>query len=350
MNSIKKNSYYSIIFIFMICALFISIIISSTLGVANITFSQSIQILISKIPCINNLVNIDDISQTHKLIIFNIRLPRIILSALIGAGLSVVGCVFQAIFKNPMADPYVLGISSGSALGASIAIVLGISSMLFGVAGTTLFAFIGAIFTTILVYFIAKTGTKLPTNTLLLAGVSVSFLFSSINSLIMIFNRDRVEQIVFWTMGSMSSATWKQVSSLLLFTIVGFVLIMIYSRDLNLMLMGDETASSLGIEVDFTKKLLLIVSSIIIAACVSVSGVIGFVGLIIPHITRIIVGPNHKFLLPFSTLGGATFMIICDTLSRILAPPAEIPVGAITALFGAPYFIYLLIKNKKKVM
>lgn len=348
MNSIKKNSYYSITFIIMACILFISIILSSTLGVANITFSNSMQILMGKIPFINKLINVDNISETHKLIIINIRLPRIILSALIGAGLSVVGCVFQAIFKNPMADPYVLGISSGSALGASISIVMGISSMAFGIAGTTFFAFIGAIFTTVLVYFIAKTGTKLPTNTLLLAGVSVSFLFSSINSLIMIFNRDRVEQIVFWTMGSLASATWKQVISLFLFVIIGFILIIIYSRDLNLMLMGDETACNLGIEVNFVKKFLLIVSSIIIASCVSVSGVIGFVGLIVPHITRMIVGPNHKVLLPFSTLGGAIFMIICDTLSRILAPPAEIPVGAITALFGAPYFIYLLIKNKKR--
>ena len=348
MNSTKKNSYYSITFIIMACILFISIILSSTLGVANITFSNSMQILMGKIPFINKLINVDNISETHKLIIINIRLPRIILSALIGAGLSVVGCVFQAIFKNPMADPYVLGISSGSALGASISIVMGISSMAFGIAGTTFFAFIGAIFTTVLVYFIAKTGTKLPTNTLLLAGVSVSFLFSSINSLIMIFNRDRVEQIVFWTMGSLASATWKQVISLFLFVIIGFILIIIYSRDLNLMLMGDETACNLGIEVNFVKKFLLIVSSIIIASCVSVSGVIGFVGLIVPHITRMIVGPNHKVLLPFSTLGGAIFMIICDTLSRILAPPAEIPVGAITALFGAPYFIYLLIKNKKR--
>lgn len=350
MSSIKKNSYYSIVFILMIFMLFISIIISSTLGVANITFSQGMQILISKIPFADNLININNISETHKLIIFNIRLPRIILSALIGAGLSIVGCVFQAIFRNPMADPYVLGISSGSALGASIAIVTGITSMTFGIAGTTFFAFVGAIFTTVLVYFIAKTGTKLPTNTLLLAGVSVSFLFSSINSLIMIFNRDRVEQIVFWTMGSLSSATWKQVNFLFLLIIIGFILIMIYSRDLNLMLMGDEAASSLGAEVDFVKKFLLIVSSIIIASCVSVSGVIGFIGLIIPHITRMIVGPNHKTLLPFSTLGGAIFMIVCDTLSRILAPPAEIPVGAITALFGSPYFIYLLIENKKKVL
>ncbi|NOH17226.1 FecCD family ABC transporter permease [Clostridium cochlearium] len=348
MSSTKKNSYYSITFIIMACMLFISIVLSSTLGVANITFSKSMQILMSKIPFINKLLNVDNISETHKLIIINIRLPRIILSALIGAGLSVVGCVFQAIFKNPMADPYVLGISSGSALGASISIVMGISSMALGITGTTLFAFIGAIFTTVLVYFIAKTGTKLPTNTLLLSGVSVSFLFSSINSLIMIFNRDRVEQIVFWTMGSLASATWKQVISLFLFVIIGFILIIIYSRDLNLMLMGDETACSLGIEVNFVKKFLLIVSSIIIASCVSVSGVIGFVGLIVPHITRMIVGPNHKVLIPFSTLGGAIFMIICDTLSRILAPPAEIPVGAITALFGAPYFIYLLIKNKKR--
>lgn len=249
-----------------------------------------------------------------------------------------------------MADPYVLGISSGSALGASIAIVLGFQITMIGISGVTILAFLFAILTTFLVYNIAKVGTKLPTNILLLAGVSVSFLLSSLISLIMIFNREQVEQIVFWTMGSLSSASWKEVLSLLPLVIISSIVIMNYSRDLNVMLTGDETANSLGIEVDRVKKFLLIISSIIIASCVSVSGIIGFVGLIIPHMIRILVGPNHKVLLPFTTLGGAIFMIISDTLARTLVPPAEIPVGAITSIFGAPYFIYLLIQNKKKVI
>lgn len=350
MSFINKKKYYKHLLIIILLILFMLIILSSTLGIANITFIQTLKILLSKFPLIGKFINLQGISNTHNLIISNIRLPRIILSATIGAGLSIVGCVFQAIFKNPMADPYVLGISSGSALGASIAIVMGFQMTVLGVGAITTFAFAGAILTTIAVYSIAKVGTKLPTNTLLLAGVSVSFLLSSIISLIMIFNREQVEQIVFWTMGSLSSANWKQVFSLLPFVLIGCILIYIFSRDLNLMLTGDETAANLGIEVEKVKKIILIISSIIIAACVSVSGIIGFVGLIIPHMIRMLVGPDHRVLLPFTTLGGAIFMIISDTLARTLIPPAEIPVGAITSIFGAPYFIYLLIKNKKKVM
>lgn len=350
MSFINKKKYYRSLFIILLLALFMLIVLSSTLGIANITFIQTMKILLSKFPLLGKFIDLQGISNTQNLIVSNIRLPRIILSAAIGAGLSIVGCVFQAIFKNPMADPYVLGISSGSALGASIAIVMGFEMTILGIGAITTFAFAGALLTTFTVYSIAKVGAKLPTNTLLLAGVSVSFLLSSIISLIMIFNRDQVEQIVFWTMGSVSSANWKQVFSLLPFVLIGCVLIYVFSRDLNLMLTGDETATNLGIEVDKVKKIVLIISSIIIAACVSVSGIIGFVGLIIPHMIRILVGPDHRILLPFTTLGGAIFMIISDTLARTLVPPAEIPVGAITSIFGAPYFIYLLIKNKKKVM
>lgn len=350
MSYINKRKHYKFLLIILLAVLAGLTIVSSTLGVANISFYQSMKILSSNIPFIGKYINIDGISHTHKLIILNLRLPRIVLSALVGTGLSLVGCVFQAIFKNPMADPYVLGISSGSALGASIAIILGISTSFLGANGVTILAFAGAILTTLLVYSIAKTGTKLPTNTLLLAGVSVSFLLSSIISLLMIFNREQVERIIFWTMGSLNAANWKSVFSLLPFILIGGSTIFVFSKDLNVMLTGDETASTLGIEVDKVKKLLLIISSIIIAACVSMSGVIGFVGLIIPHMIRMVVGPDHRILLPFTALGGGIFMIISDTLARTLVPPAEIPVGAITSIFGAPYFIYLLIKNKKKVM
>lgn len=350
MSFTNNKKHYKILFSVLVLILLILVIISSTLGIANITFFQTMKILASKLPFIGKYINTESISNTHALIILNIRLPRIVLAALIGAGLSIVGTVFQALFKNPMADPYVLGISSGSALGASIAITIGFQVTMLGVGGITLFAFIGAILTTIIVYNIAKVGTKLPTNTLLLAGVSMSFLLSSLISLIMIFNREQVDQIVFWTMGSLSSANWKQVFSLLPFIFISTILILSYSKDLNVILTGDETASSLGIEVERVKKILIIISSIIIAACVSVSGIIGFVGLIIPHMIRMLVGPDHRVLLPFSALGGAIFMIISDTLARTLVPPAEIPVGAITSIFGAPYFIYLLIRNKKKVM
>lgn len=166
----------------------------------------------------------------------------------------------------------------------------------------------------------------------------------------MIFNREQVEKIIFWTMGGLNTANWKAVFSLFPFVLIGGFIIFIFSKDLNVMLTGDETASTLGIEVDKIKKLLLTISSIIIAACVSMSGIIGFVGLIIPHMIRLLVGPDHRVLLPFTALGGGVFMIISDTLARTLVPPAEIPVGAITSIFGAPYFIYLLIRNKKKVM
>lgn len=289
-------------------------------------------------------------TNNHIDIVLNLRLPRIILAALIGMGLSMVGAAFQAIFKNPMADPYVLGVSSGAAVGATTAIVLGLNTVFLGIGIITISAFIGSLITTFVVYNIARIGNKIPTVTLLLSGVAVSFFLSSIISLLMVFNRDDLAKIIFWTMGSVSTATWQQVITLMPFITICFILMIAYSKDLNIMLMGDETAKSLGVEVEKVKRLILILSSIVIAVCVSVSGVIGFVGLIIPHIVRMIFGSNHKVLIPFSLIFGALFMIIADTFSRTLAAPAEIPIGAITSLIGAPYFIYLLMKLKKKAM
>jgi iron complex transport system permease protein len=352
MTSQKSRKYYTLLFIMLLIVLAASIIIASTIGVAKISFYEALYIILSRAPLVNRLLpqmNIISLNN-HSVIIINLRLPRIILAALIGMGLSMVGAAFQAIFKNPMADPYVLGVSSGSAVGAATAIVLGFNTVFLGIGIITISAFIGSLITTFVVYNIARIGNKIPTVTLLLAGVAVSFFLSSIISLLMVFYRQDIDKIIFWTMGSVSTATWQQVITVIPFIVICFILMMAYSKDLNIMLTGDEIAKSLGVEVEKVKKLILIVSSVVIAVCVSVSGVIGFVGLIIPHIVRMLLGSNHRVLIPFSLTFGALFMIIADTFSRTLAAPAEIPIGAITSLIGAPYFIYLLIKLKKKVM
>jgi iron complex transport system permease protein len=342
-KSKKRIGFYIFFFMFIAAA-----ILSSTLGAANISFKESIYIILKNIPLLGSGVKID-IPATHSLIIMKIRLPRIVAATLVGAGLSVVGTSFQAMFKNPMADPYVLGISSGAALGGALAIVLGIAEKFLGLGAVTLFAFIGALSSSLIVYNIARVGNKIPTTTLLLAGVSVSFFMSSIISMLMVFNRQAVEKIVFWTMGSLSTANWKENTILFMFIAVGTTIVYYFNKDLNIMLTGDESARSLGVNVEAVKKILLIISSLIVAAAVSFCGIIGFVGLIVPHAMRMLIGPNHKYLIPYSALGGALFLVICDTAARTLAAPSELPVGAVTALFGAPYFIYLLIRNKKRV-
>lgn len=349
MTYIDKRKTYRILLIVSIGILFVVMVFSSTLGVANISFSEAIQIMLSKIPGIGRLFTPSQ-EQTHNIIVLKIRLPRILLASLIGIGLSVVGSSMQGMFKNPMADPGILGISTGAALGATLAIVTGMQKLVWGIGIVTIAAFAGALLTTFLIYSIARVGNKIPTITLLLSGVAVSFLFSSMITMLMVFNREQIENIVLWTMGSIAAASWRQVWLLAPIVLTGAVIIMTYARDLNLMATGDETAQSLGVEVEKAKKVLLVVSAVLVGACVSVSGIIGFVGLIIPHMVRLLLGSDHRSVLPFSAVGGAIFMVICDTLARNLVPPAEMPVGAITSLFGAPFFIYLLVKSKRKVI
>jgi iron complex transport system permease protein len=345
----EKKALIKLTLFCLIIALLIIIVLSAAIGVADISFLTAIRIMLSKIPGIGNLMLPENIDGTHMKIVLDLRLPRIIVSALVGAGLSIVGAALQGMFKNPMADPYVLGISSGASLGAAIAIVVGLEYTFLGIGYKTLFAFFGALATIICVYNISRVGNKVPTITLLLSGVALSYLLSSIVSIIMIFNRNQTEQIVFWILGSVSASSWEQVMLMFPVVFLGIIAIISFSKDLNVISTGEETAKSLGIEVEKVKKLLILICSVIVASCVSVSGVIGFVGLIIPHTVRLVVGSDHRALLPFSVIGGAAFMVVCDTIARNAIPPVEIPVGAITAMFGAPYFIFLLYKNKKKV-
>jgi len=329
-------------------------ILAVSVGIAKINFLESIKIILSNVPFIGNKVDVSNISTSSALIIWTLRVPRVIIAVLTGAGLSICGGVFQGLFRNPMADPYILGISSGAAFGATISIVFG-SVMNQSVGMTTIAAFCGAILTTIIVYLIARTGGRLPTATLLLSGIAFSFLLSSAITLIMVFNRDRMEQIIYWSMGSFAAATWGKILIIFIVVLIGSFIVMCFARGLNIMSIGDETAFSLGVNVENSKKILLIVTSLMVAACVAVSGVIGFVGLIVPHITRLVFKPDHRILLPFSAIFGAAFMLFSDTLARgfmtwCLGLSTELPVGAITACFGAPFFIGLLIKNKRRVV
>jgi len=343
---ITKESNKKIIGLYTIL-LFVIIIFASTIGVADITFSDALKIISSKIPLLRQFVNIDQIKDSSVLIVLSIRLPRIILAGTVGIALASSGVVFQAIFKNPMADPYILGISSGAAFGATLVIIFGISFSFLGLSMISVGAFLGAMGTTFLVYNIARLNNRTPVITLLLSGIAISFFLSAFINLLMTMNNDQVEKIVFWTMGSVSSASWKSVAISIFPVTIGVSIFVFFSKELNVILMGEETAQNLGIDVEIIRKLLLGVASIVSAAVVAVSGIIGFVGLIVPHAMRMIVGPDHKMLFPYTIISGAIFMIVADTISRIALNPTEIPIGVITSLIGAPYFIFLLVKNKK---
>ncbi|MCX7883594.1 MAG: iron ABC transporter permease [Caloramator sp.] len=342
---IDKSRYRFIVFISFV-VLIVLIAFAAAIGTVKISVLDVLKTVLSRFKIINE----NEFLKTNEIIIFNIRLPRAFLACFIGMGLSMVGLVYQGIFKNPMADPFVLGTSSGSALGASIAIVLGIEKTFLGLSSIAACAFTGAVLTTLVVYNIAKVGNRASNTNLLLSGVAMNFFLSSIISFIMVLDRNQVEKIVFWTLGSLAGANYKNVMLLILIVIPSSFIIYFFYRDLNIIATGEETASSLGVEVEKVKNLMFIISSLIVATCVSVSGIIGFVGLIMPHIVKIIIGPDYKKALPLTLLWGAIFMVLCDILSRSILSPAEIPIGVITSFFGAPYFIYLLYKDKKKVI
>lgn len=343
----RKTSFYYLVFTLL---LLITIVITASVGSANITIYDSLKVLLSKIPLIKNLMNTSDIPKNYVTIIWNIRIPRILLSGLSGASLALVGACFQGLFRNPLADPQILGISSGAALGATLATLSGVTISFFGLGVIGAFAFIGALLTVLLVYQIAFTGSTGSVTHIVLTGTAISSMLSAMISLLMSIRREQIEKVYMWTLGSFSAASMKKVEFLLLFFIVCATIIIVHARELNIIAAGEETAESLGIDTLKVKRTLIIVGSLLVAACVSVCGIIGFVGLIIPHIIRLLLGPRHERLLPFSCIFGAFFLIVCDTLARTLRAPGEFPVGVITALFGAPYFLLLLYRDKKRMV
>lgn len=296
--------------------------------------------------CIFGSVDISELTSADKYILYNIRLPRVLMCIVAGATLAVCGGAYQAVFKNPLSDPYILGVSSGASLGASFAIVLGLDALIIGVP---LIAFVFALLTVALIMKLSRVGNRMHTTTLILAGISFNFLFSAIISLIMFIDREDMHKIYFWTMGSLSGIKYSDVIIVAFFTVFGYIMLRMLAKRMNALLLGDISAQSIGIDVEKTKKSILIVSTLMTSAVVSYCGVIGFVGLIVPHIIRLIVGGDNRKILPYSVFGGIIFMLLADILARTLASPNELPIGTITSIVGAPFFIYLLYNAKQKL-
>lgn len=319
----------------------ITIIFATTIGIADISFTTTLKILFNKMFHLNKL---EDIKESTVSIVWLIRFPRVMLAFFAGGALAICGAAYQGIFKNPMADPFILGVSSGAALGATIGIVTNINFNLFGINLISILAFIGALTSLFIVYSISKVGRKVPVTTLLLSGIAIGQFLASIISLCMVFSSN-FHDIIFWTMGSFNGKSWSQLFMVVPYVSIGVIIICLSHREMDIMLLGEDTAMQLGVDAEKLKRKIIIVTAFVTAAAVSVTGIIGFVGLIIPHIVRLISGPKHKGLLIYSFIAGGTFMIFCDTISRTIIAQ-EIPVGIVTAIFGAPFFIYLLKKKK----
>lgn len=278
-------------------------------------------------------------------VIIDIRLPRVLLAALVGACLASAGVLYQALFRNPLADPYILGMSAGAGLGAVIALTAtaSVTALRFGVVPAG--AFVGALLTIVLVVRLASLRGTLDVTSLLLAGVAISYALSALTSFVMVFFRESMASVVFWMMGGLTAASWPYVFMVAPMLAVGLAIPMTATRELNLMLLGEERAGELGVDVERFKQVLLGAGALLVAAAVAVSGLIGFVGLMTPHMVRLVIGPDHRMLLPASAIGGAIVMVLADLAARTVLAPVEIPVGIVTALIGAPFFIWLLVRG-----
>ena len=291
-----------------------------------------------------------DGTWANDIIVNHRNAPRIIAAITIGAGLAVTGCVMQAVFRNPLATPYILGLSSGASLGSAFAIMLVPASMM--AFSQPILAFAMCLLTTFLVYTVSRSGgTMVRTETLVLAGVAISSLFSAVVSfLTYVAPSDKMQNIVFWTMGSLGGVGYEELAVVLPIVIIGIVLMLTQCRNLNAMMIGDSHAMDLGVDVRKVRIALLIVSSFVVAACVAFVGTIGFVGLVIPHILRMIMGPDNRLIMPVSVIGGAAFLLICDWVAHIVAPMyGVLPIGVVTSIVGGPFFIYLLCRRKREV-
>ena len=316
----------------MVLALFMVIVISLVLGTADVSLSQILDL-------VSGGLKIDD---PARLIVIKIRLPRIILAGLVGFSLSLGGVVFQALLRNPLADPFILGVSSGSAFGAIMGIFWGFS-LRFGIS---LMSFAGALMTIYLIMVLGSRKMGMESSTILLTGVIINAFFTAVIMFFISTAADsRLHTMLFWLYGDLSQSRYGPLILITPVLLSAAVVLYSFARHLNIITAGEETALQLGVDVEKAKKICLLVVSLITGLVVSFSGLIGFVGLIVPHLGRMAVGSDHRLLIPVASIGGAIFLIASDTLARTLISPSELPVGVITAFMGAPFFIYLLKKR-----
>ncbi|MZP44363.1 iron chelate uptake ABC transporter family permease subunit [Heliobacterium gestii] len=315
------------------------------IGVLSVSAGEISQIIGAKVT--GQAEWLKGVDPVKEAVIWKIRLPRLVTAMLVGAGLAVAGTIFQAILINPLADPYTLGVSSGAAFAASLAIYGNWQIAGMPLLSLPLFAFGGALFSLAVVYAMARINGMLSVTNLILAGVIVGSIFSAAISLLKSLSGDEVSAIVFWLMGSFASRSWPHVWLALPIVATGLAVALYYAEDLNLLSLGARTAGHLGVDEERVRTALLIIASLISAGCVAVCGIIGFVGLIVPHLMRMVIGPDNRYLIPASALFGAILLSSADTLARNLLT-AEIPVGVLTTLLGGPFFIYIFRTKMKK--
>jgi iron complex transport system permease protein len=279
-------------------------------------------------------------------LVMELRLPRVALAALVGACLAAAGVLYQALFRNALADPYILGVSSGAGLGAALAFSITGTGAL-ALVGPPVAAFLGALLTILVVAALATRRGVMDTLSLLLAGVAVSYTLAALTSFVLVLRREQMSRIVFWMMGGLQGATWAQVGVVAVMLGAGLAVALVFARELNIMLLGDERAGELGVNVERVKRVMLAAASLVVSAAVSVSGLIGFVGLMTPHAARLVLGPDHRLLVPASVLCGAIVMVLADLVARVVLAPVELPVGIVTALAGGPVFVWLLIRTRR---
>jgi len=348
LSKLGRSNRLILILLLLSGGLVIALLLASAFGAVTVSLPDILKMSLNKIA-------VSDFSPTWRAvdetIIFQIRLPRVIGSALVGAALATAGVLFQGLLRNPMADPYIIGTSAGAALGATIAMMLPINLAFLGFGLVPVAAFLGALTTVILVYNLARVGGKTPIISMLLAGFVVSALLAAVMAFMMSMS-DRfglnLRSVYSFLMGHISVTSWIQIAIVAPLVIGGIIAARFFAFRLNAFALGEEGAAYLGIEIERDKIIILALGSLLTAAAVSISGLIGFVGLVVPHAVRLSLGPDHRLLLPASALAGAVFLVIADLLARIILIPAEIPVGIITAIIGAPFFIYLLRHTRRE--
>lgn len=324
-------------------------LISLTFGVIETTFGDVLVLIWSGIYSGEQIVS----NNQLELVLYQIRIPRLLLGILVGSGLAICGAVMQGLFRNPMADPGLLGVSSGAALGAVLIIVLGLSwfGALLNTVGSwllPLMAFVGGLISIITVYRLSRTNRKTDVPTMLLAGIAVNAITGSLIGLLSYIADDtQLRDLIFWSLGSLEVTSWKKLLIGMLCTAPAIIAIPFYANALNANLLGESEARHLGIETERIKMHLIVLVAVVVGISVSLSGIIGFVGLVVPHLLRIIIGPDHRLLLPASALFGAALLVTADIIARSIVSPAEIPIGIITAILGGPFFLWLLVKFHK---
>lgn len=340
----KNNASYPYLISFFL--LLVMLLLSIAVGSVFISPSEIIGIINLKLRGLEPSLAL----KPFDTIIFNIRLPRTVMTALVGAALACSGGAYQGLFRNPLADPYLIGVASGAGLGAVAAITLNWPGTFLGMLAIPISAFAGAMITVLVVYFLSKVGRTVPTSTLILAGVAVSSFASALTSFLMIHSRNEIRQALHWLMGGAMMSGWQPVLAVLPYTAVGCGVLIIMGHALNVLQFGDEQAQQLGLPALWVRRVIITAASLATAAAVSFTGIIGFVGLVVPHMIRLIWGTDYRRLLWLAIINGAAFLLAADILARSLLAPEEIPVGIITSLVGAPFFLWLLRRAKQQNM